>query len=52
MVYIYNKKTNQKIETIKDVYRIASKEKNFHVYIPNDIRQIPKDNIKLIVYAH
>lgn len=51
IVYIYDKKTNSKKETIKNVYRISSNKDNFHVHTDEGLKQVQKQGIKLVVYG-
>ena len=51
VVYIYDKKTNKKVETVKDVYRVASCDTHFRLYTPDGITPVDKQGIKLVVYG-
>lgn len=51
IVYIYDKRTNEKKESYNDVYRIASNEKEFIVHTPEGKETIQKKGIKLVVYG-
>lgn len=51
IVYIYDKKTNKKKETLKNVNEIKSLDERFLIHYDNNILQVPKRNIKLVVYG-
>lgn len=51
IVYIYDKKTNVKKETVKGVYRVASCKEHFRLYTDEGITPIQKQGIKLVVYG-
>lgn len=51
IVYVYEKKTNTKIETIKNVFRISSDKDSFKLHDEEGVKRIDKENIKLVVYA-
>ena len=51
IVYIYDKKTNKKKQTLKNVNEIKSLEERFLIHYDDSILQLPKRNIKLVVYG-
>lgn len=51
IVYVYDKKSNVKVETIKNVFRVASNEEDFKIHTENGIESVPKKGIKLVVYG-
>lgn len=51
VVYIYDKKTNKKIETVKDVTRVSSCKEHFRLYTPEGITPVDKQGVKLVVYG-
>lgn len=51
IVYVYDKKTNEKVETIKDVFRVSANKDNFVVHNNGETINIPKKGIKLVVYG-
>ena len=51
LVYIYNKRTNEKVETIKNVEGILSKETTFKIKTADGFKEVEKKNIKLVVYG-
>lgn len=51
IVYVYDKKTDEKRATLKGVTQVVSAANVFHVYQGEDMTNIPKVNIKLVVYG-
>lgn len=51
IVYVYNKETNEKRVTLKGVTQVVSATNVFHVYQGEEMVDIPKVNIKLVVYG-
>ena len=50
-VYIYDKKTNEKKNTFRDVFRIESGEKEFKICNDENAFYVDKNSIKLVVYG-
>lgn len=51
IVYVYNKHTNEKLDVIKNVYRVASMKENFNIFTEEGIERIKKNDIKLVIYG-
>lgn len=51
IVYIYNKKTDQKLTTYKGVTSVTSGERFFHLTKKDQVITVDKDNVKLVVYG-
>ena len=51
IVYIYDKKTNSKKETYKNVYRISSNKDSFKLHDEEGLKIINKQGVKLVVYG-
>lgn len=51
IVYIYDKKTNRKKETLKNVQEIKSLDERFLIHYDSNILQVPKRGNKLVVYG-
>lgn len=52
LVYIYDKKTNEKLETFKNCMGIISDKKKFLIITEDDkTKEIEKKAIKLVVYG-
>lgn len=51
IVYVYDKKSNEKVETVKDVYRVSSDKDSFIVHTTDGIEKIQKKGRKLVVYG-
>lgn len=51
IVYVYDKKSNVKVDTIKNVFRVASNEEDFKIHTEKGIESVPKKGIKLVVYG-
>lgn len=51
IVYIYDKKSNRKKETYKDVTEIISLDERFLIHKKETIVQVPKRGNKLVVYG-
>ena len=51
IVYIYDKKTNEKKESFKNVYRISSNKDNFKIHDEEGEKNISKQGVKLVVYG-
>lgn len=50
VVYVYNKKTNEKVETFKNVTGVISDKEEFLI-IMEETKKVKKKGIKLVVYG-
>ncbi len=51
IVYVYNNKTNEKRATLKGVTQVTSANGVYHIYQGEDMVDIAKDNVKLVIYG-
>ena len=50
-VYVYDNKTNEKKQTIKDVVFISSLDRKFFIETKNGEFTVEKENVKIMVYG-
>lgn len=51
IVYVYDNKSNEKRETLKNVTQVVSAAGVFHIYQGEEMTDVHKDNVKLVVYG-
>ena len=49
IVYIYDNKSNEKRATLKGVTQVVSAASVFHIYQGENMTDIPKVNVKLVM---
>lgn len=51
IVYVYNKESNTKISTFKNVDKVESTAGRFVLWTGLIPMNVPKDNIKIVIYG-
>lgn len=51
IVYVYDSKTNEKLQTFKNVTTVCSMPDKFLVLLDGNSIFVEKDNVKLVVYG-